>query len=143
MGRLRGRHVVEAQQRLGKPKSIVGWLCNALTSCPILDDESSQKEQCVTAYIVVDIEVTDPEHYKNYVETAPAFVHKYQGSYLVRGGNPETREGDWVPSRVVILKFPSRELAVGLLEDAEYQAVARIRQSSTVSKMVLVEGYDD
>ncbi len=94
----------------------------------------------MTAYLVVEIEVKDPDHYQDYVARAPAFVRKHQGRYLVRGGNPEVFEGDWQPERLVVVEFPSKALALGLLEDAEYQALADTRRASTLSKLVLVEG---
>jgi uncharacterized protein (DUF1330 family) len=97
----------------------------------------------MSAYLILDIDVSDPEKYKDYVAVAPDFVRRYQGTYLVRGGDPENREGEWHPSRIVVLSFPSREQARALLDDPGYRAVAEIRWTSTVSKAVLVDGFDD
>ena len=97
----------------------------------------------MSAYLILDIAVNDPEKYKEYVAVAPDFVRKYQGTYLVRGGDPENREGAWHPSRIVVLRFPNREQARALLDDPEYRAVAETRWASTISKAVLVDGFDE
>ena len=59
----------------------------------------------MTAYVIVDIEVTDPVGYEEYKKLAPAIVASFGGTYLARGGRTETLEGDWSPSRLVILQF--------------------------------------
>ncbi|MDH3440097.1 MAG: DUF1330 domain-containing protein [Gammaproteobacteria bacterium] len=96
----------------------------------------------MNAYLVVDIDVTDPEQYQGYVKKAPAFVEKHGGKYIVRGGDTKLVEGDWHPGRFVVVEFPSRERAQAFLDDSEYQAVADIRRASTSSNMILVEGFD-
>ena len=96
----------------------------------------------MSAYLVVDIDVHDPEQYTGYVAEAPSYVEKHGGKYLVRGGNAAIVEGDWCPSRFVVVEFPSDAHAQAFLDDAEYQAVADIRRASTNSKMILVEGFD-
>jgi len=42
------------------------------------------------AYVIVDIEVTDPEGYREYVKLAPDAVKLYGGRYIARGGRNET-----------------------------------------------------
>lgn len=43
----------------------------------------------MSAYLVVEIEVTDAEVYEKYKELAPASIAAYGGRYLVRGGAVE------------------------------------------------------
>jgi uncharacterized protein (DUF1330 family) len=97
----------------------------------------------MSAYLILDIDVQDADTCKEYEAVAPDFVRKYQGTYLVRGGDPENREGEWHPSRIGVLRFPSRERARALLDDPEYRAVAETRWASTISKAVLVDGFDE
>ncbi len=94
----------------------------------------------MTAYVIVDIDVKDPESYKQYVALAPATVEKYGGKYLARGGHTETLEGDWIPKRLVILQFESVERARQWLDSAEYTPVKRLRHQAAVSNMVAIEG---
>ena len=70
----------------------------------------------MAAYIIVEIEVTDPVGYEEYKQQAGATVEKYGGKYLVRGGATEVLEGDWQPKRIVVLEFATMERAREWLE---------------------------
>jgi uncharacterized protein (DUF1330 family) len=94
----------------------------------------------MAAYILVDIEVKDPEEYAKYGALAPAIVAQYGGTYLARGGKVETLEGDWRPKRFVILEFPTMEQAKAWWSSSEYSEPQKMRQASTNSKMIGVEG---
>ena len=96
----------------------------------------------MSAYLVVDIDVHDLDQYQGYVSQAPDYVKRHGGKYVVRGGNVEVVEGEWQPTRLVVVEFPSREQARAFLDDAEYQSVADIRRASTRSNMILVDGFD-
>ena len=63
----------------------------------------------MAAYVIADIEVTDPAGYEEYRRLAPPTITAFGGRYLARGGTTETLEGDWSPRRCVILEFPSME----------------------------------
>ena len=56
-------------------------------------------ETCMPAYIVLDIDVTDPVVYEEYKKLAPALVASFGGRYLARGGRTEVLEGTWEPGR--------------------------------------------
>ena len=45
------------------------------------------------AYIIGEIEITDPETYKRYTAQTPAVIGKFGGRFIVRGGNGEAVEG--------------------------------------------------
>jgi uncharacterized protein (DUF1330 family) len=94
----------------------------------------------MAAYVIVDIEVTDPTAYEEYRALAPPLVAKYGGKYLVRGGNFEKVEGNWTPNRLVVLEFESLERAKEFYNSEEYEPVKQIRLKSTNSNMVIVEG---
>ncbi len=61
----------------------------------------------MSAYVLVDIEVTDPAEYELYRKIAYPVIAEFGGKYLVRGGATEIREGDWNPNRLVIVEFES------------------------------------
>ena len=93
------------------------------------------------AYVIVEMHITDPEQYKQYMAEAPAAVKAFGGEYLVRGGRHEALEGDWQPHRVVMLRFPSYERAKDFYDDAHYKQVRAKRIGATeYFNMVLVEG---
>lgn len=94
----------------------------------------------MTAYVVADIEITDPEAYETYRRDVPAVIAAYGGRYLVRGGATKVLEGDWQPRRMVILEFPSMRQAEAFYGSAEYQALMAIRVHASNSRLVAVEG---
>ncbi len=94
----------------------------------------------MAAYVIVDITVTDPVGYEEYKKLAPPAVAAYGGKYLARGGKVETLEGDWAPTRLVILEFESAERAKQWLESPEYSAGRQLRHKTATSNMIVVEG---
>ncbi len=94
----------------------------------------------MTAYVIVDIEVHDPVGYEEYKKLSPAAVALYGGKYIARGGKTETLEGDWSPSRLVILQFESSEQAKDWLNSPEYSEVKKMRHATTRSNMIVTEG---
>jgi len=94
----------------------------------------------MSAYIIVDIAIHDPQQYKEYVRLAPGFVKKHQGEYIVRGGEVDVVEGNWQPQRLVIVEFPSKGHAHAFLQDPDYQSVAALRHAATTSNLIVVEG---
>lgn len=93
------------------------------------------------AYIIVDMQISDLEQYKQYMAEAPAAVKAAGGEYLVRGGRFEVMEGEWEPARLAMLRFPSFEQAKSFYDDEQYrQARAKRAGATTFFNMVLVEG---
>ncbi len=94
----------------------------------------------MSAYVIVDIDVNDPEGYKQYVQVAPETVKMFGGRYLARGGRNETLEGDWHAKRLVILEFESLEQAKSWLNSSEYAPARALRHKYARTNMVIVEG---
>ena len=93
------------------------------------------------AYVIVDMQISDMEQYKQYMAEAPAAVAAAGGEYLVRGGRLETLEGQWQPSRIAMLRFPSYEVAKAFYDGEMYRAARAKRFGATeFFNMVLVEG---
>ena len=94
----------------------------------------------MTAYIIFDINVHDPVAYEDYKKLTPATLAIYGGSFVVRGGKTETLEGDWSPSRLVILQFESVERAKAWINSPEYSEARALRHKYAVSQAIVVEG---
>jgi len=94
-------------------------------------------------YLLVTMNVSDPERYKQYMAEAPTAVKAFGGEYLVRGGKHETLEGEWNPHRIAVLRFPSYEKAKAFYNDPQYQQIRQKRLGATeYFHMVLVEGFE-
>jgi uncharacterized protein (DUF1330 family) len=94
----------------------------------------------MAAYVIVEIEVTDPVGYEDYKKQAAATVHQYGGKYIVRGGATETLEGDWKPKRIVILEFPTVQRAKEWLHCEEYREPRKLRHRTAKTNMLVIEG---
>ncbi len=95
------------------------------------------------AYIIVDMKVSGPEQYKQYMAAAPAAVQAAGGEYLVRGGRHAVLEGAWQPTRIAMLRFPSLEAAQAFYDADLYRAARAKRAAATeFFNMVVVEGVD-
>jgi len=93
----------------------------------------------MAAYVIVDIEITDPAGYEEYKKLAGATVEKYGGKYIVRGGATEVLEGDWKPRRIVVLEFESVQRAKEWLNCEEYREPRKMRHRTAKTKMIVVE----
>ncbi|MFN8177899.1 MAG: DUF1330 domain-containing protein [bacterium] len=92
------------------------------------------------AYVIVDISVTDPKIYAEYMKVAPATIANFGGKYVVRGGKAEKLEGEWAPRRVVVLEFPSYDRAKAWWASPEYRTASELRERSATANMIVVEG---
>ena len=93
----------------------------------------------MTAFVIVQVDVTDPEIFEAYRVQVPPTLEPFGGEYVVRGGEQSVLEGDWHP-RTVVLKFPSLDQAKAWHASAEYKGPNALRNSAAHSNMVVVEG---
>lgn len=94
----------------------------------------------MSAFLIANIDVTDPEGFAVYRTLVAPTIEAAGGRYLVRGGGTRVLEGDWRPSRVVLLEFPSMADALTWYESDAYSEARALRQRTTRSDVVLVEG---
>jgi len=94
----------------------------------------------MAAYVIADVNVTNPELFKKYSEQVPATVEQYGGKYLIRGGEVEKAEGDWGPTRVVVIEFENMCMLQKWYSSHEYSGPLRIRQQSADTNVLFLEG---
>ncbi|MEE4347264.1 MAG: DUF1330 domain-containing protein [Paracoccaceae bacterium] len=90
-------------------------------------------------YIITRIEVTDMEDYKTYASQTVAQAEKAGGTFLVKGGPMVQVEGNG-PDRHVVIRFPTRQMALDWYNSPEYQAILPIALRSSKRDMVIVDG---
>lgn len=91
-------------------------------------------------YVIAQINVTDPEAYKDYVRAVSPIVEKYGGEYLVRGGPAQHFEGESIGERTVVIRFPSVQAATEWYNSKEYALVRAMRQAASHGLQTIVEG---
>ena len=91
-------------------------------------------------YAIFDVTITDLERYKEYMSKVKPVIEAAGGRYLVRGGAHEVLEGDWKPTRLVVLEFPSAEAARSFYQSPAYRDLKALRESCSHANLVTVEG---
>jgi uncharacterized protein (DUF1330 family) len=95
-----------------------------------------------SAYMIAQIDVTDPETYKKYTAQTPGVIAKYGGEFIVRGGTVDSKEGEPPLGRVVVVRFPSMEQAQTFYNSGDYGPLIELRQSASNGSLFIVEGAD-
>ncbi|CAA9489817.1 MAG: hypothetical protein AVDCRST_MAG69-1271 [uncultured Solirubrobacteraceae bacterium] len=91
-------------------------------------------------YVIADGRAPDPSKLDEYRRRNAELVPAHGGRFLVRGGDSEVLEGDWNPSRLVVMEFPDHEAARAWYDSPEYVELRKQRQANGETDMVLVEG---
>jgi uncharacterized protein (DUF1330 family) len=86
--------------------------------------------KALPAFVISNIEVTDPAGYQEYGEAAAAVVATYHGKILVRGGKAVVFDGR-APQRVVLIEFPSLADAEHWRSSPEFQKLKPLQQQSS------------
>ncbi len=92
------------------------------------------------AYVIVETDIHDPEQYEQYKAASPAAVAGGGGRFVVRGGELAVLEGDWEPTRLVVLEFEDLEAVKRWYDSPEYQAAKKLRDGAANLRMVAVQG---
>lgn len=91
-------------------------------------------------YAIAEINVTDPEAYKQYVTAVTPIVAHFWGKYLVRAGTVVPLEGEAPTGRVRVIEFLSLAIAKSFEASPQYLEIAPLRQRASRSRLFLVEG---
>jgi uncharacterized protein (DUF1330 family) len=93
------------------------------------------------AYILLDTKITDPVAYEDYKAAARPIVESFGGIYLTRGGAMDIVQAElWEPTRIVLIKFPSRTAAHAFLDSPEYAPIKAIRLVNSATTLMILEG---
>ncbi|TDH22980.1 DUF1330 domain-containing protein [Segetibacter sp. 3557_3] len=92
------------------------------------------------AYVIVNVNIHNPEGYEDYKKLTPASLLPFNGKFIVRGGQAEVLEGNEAPGRVVVLEFPDVAAAKAWWNSPEYARAREIRQRNATTQMIVVPG---
>ena len=92
------------------------------------------------AYVLVDVDVRDPDQYARYRAAVPASLEAHGGRFLARGGETATLEGDWQPKRIVVIEFEDLDSARRWYDSPEYREARDLRGGAAVMQMIAVAG---
>jgi uncharacterized protein (DUF1330 family) len=94
----------------------------------------------MSAYLIADIQITDPQPFEAYRRQVPAIIAAYGGRYLVRGGDTRLLEGDELPGRTIVLEFADMDRLNAFYHSPDYQPLKALRMSASTGRLFSVEG---
>jgi uncharacterized protein (DUF1330 family) len=94
----------------------------------------------VAAYVIIETDITDPEQYERYKAASPGAVQAGGGRFVARGGELDVLEGDWHPTRLVVLEFEDLAAARAWYDSEAYQQAKALRAGAAHLRMVAVQG---
>lgn len=95
----------------------------------------------MAAYILFEIDITDPSWAEEYSEKVGPTVARHGGKLIIRTTEPVRLEGSrGLPTVVVVLEFPTREAAQAWHSDPEYQPLIELRNTGSSAEAMLVDG---
>ena len=94
------------------------------------------------AYLIVETDIHDPERYARYQEATPAAIAAAGGRFVARGGELAVLEGDWHPSRLVVIEFPDLDAVKRFYDSPAYEDAKRLRAGAAKLSTVAVQGVD-
>jgi uncharacterized protein (DUF1330 family) len=96
----------------------------------------------MAAYYIGTYDIVDLTEFQKYPPVVMSLLPKYGGEVLASDTAALLVEGT-ARTMNAIIRFPSKEAALGLYNDPAYQDAKRIRRASTKNiSMVLVDEYD-
>ena len=95
----------------------------------------------MSAYLIVDTLIENPDEYEKYKALARPIAEKYGGVYRARGGEMDVLETDlWTPTRIVIVEFPDMDSARAFANSPEYAPVKPLRRDNAKCTLAIVDG---
>ena len=100
----------------------------------------AQQEKTPPAYVIAEVEVTDPANMQKYGEKVPETLARFNHHYVVRSNKIQALEGEPPKGGVVVIAFDSAEKARAWYDSPAYEAIRPIRQGAAKSRIFIVEG---
>ncbi len=98
-------------------------------------------EETMPVYLISESKTRDAKAYAEYQALVPEVISKYGGRYIVRGGEITAGVGGWLPERILILEFDSKEDLRRCFASPEYKALAPLHDAGGEFRSIIAEGY--
>ena len=94
-------------------------------------------------YVFAEMDLTDGGWVTEYVQIVTKMVEERGGRYLARTSRVEKLEGERpAPQVVLLIEWPSREVAMAFYESEEYRPYRESRIAGSRSELALIAGED-
>ena len=95
----------------------------------------------MAGYAIIDTEITDKETYSEFIERVASRLWSLTvvNSWFAAGA-VEVVQGDWNPSRLVIIEFESADQALNWENSPEFAELRELRNGASNSNVIVIEG---
>ena len=93
----------------------------------------------MAVFYIGSYDIIDPQEFQKYPPIVMALLPRYGGEVLASDTSGQLVEGS-MRTMNAIIRFPSKEAALGLYNDPDYQEAKRIRQASTRNVSMILVG---
>ncbi|MBC6428141.1 MAG: DUF1330 domain-containing protein [Cellvibrionales bacterium] len=94
----------------------------------------------MSAYILVQANITDPAKFSRYVQAVTPLVAKFGGIYRIIAGETQLLEGQWQERKVVMHEWPDMQAARRFWASPEYAEVRQLRAGTGEFTVLLIDG---
>ena len=94
----------------------------------------------MAAYVIFEVEIRDAERWQDFARQLKPVLEAAGARYIARGGAIKVYEGDWSPTRLSILEFPSAKAIEEFYSGPEYQRLIALRKQFSSARFISVEG---
>lgn len=92
----------------------------------------------MSAFVLVEVSIQDPEVYEEYKKLTPPSVEAFGGKFVIRGNPVQVMEGEWKFDRMVLLEFPTKEIALEWYHSDQYRKAKKIREKASSANFFIV-----
>jgi len=95
----------------------------------------------MAAYVVGEVTVTDDAWVEEYGAKIEHSIGQHGGRFIARGSPDEKLEGKRpLPNSLVIIEFPTLDLARAWYHDPDYKPLIALRQTGSTCEITLIDG---
>jgi uncharacterized protein (DUF1330 family) len=94
----------------------------------------------MAAYLIAEHLISNASLFEEYRSKVTPMIERYGGRYLTRGGSHEVLDGDWKPTRVVIIQFPDMAALKAWYHSPEYQPLIALRRGAATDVLMAIDG---
>lgn len=91
------------------------------------------------AYVLIDIDIQNSDRFGQYVEAITPMLEAADARAVSFDADPSVVEGNWTPSTIVVLEFPTKTAADEFFASDEYQPLRTLRHSIATTNIVISE----
>ena len=94
----------------------------------------------MAAYLIAEHLIFDAGLFEQYRSRVAPMIERFGGRYLTRGGSHEISDGDWKPTRVVVIEFPDMAALKAWYHSPEYQPLIALRRGAATDVLIAIDG---